>query len=649
MNVDDVEGLNSELQNVSNYRVNYISQKWHRDVVAWIYLSRELRIRTCVLLWHLFVLFIILTSFLTLTLCNESSSELPNRVNIAGIITDGVVPIKDAIVEVEDENGVLFQNYTNENGEFSFNVQPGVYTIYVSKEGYVQGKMKNIEAYDNITNLSIELSISAIIRGRVTCEGLPVEGITVHAISEHFDTYDLTDSDGFYNISRDLPQGNVTLYIEEEGFVKYQESINVSAGMVYHIDISIQGYVNFSGQVFDRRRMPVEGASVTLYASGLYFNTTTNSSGMFTLSPNLGAGDYNITVKKDGFSKFFGIVRLPQTQILEITLDYFLELYSPANGTVTILERIEFLGRTERESRIILENGDLVNETTSDMNGNFSLEIELLEGENNISLTSTNGDYSENIKIHIYRIPHISVIITKPYENSTLNTSTLICGYVTGSKVHSVVQIEIWIDGEYMQTNESWNFEFLWKIDERDNGRHLISVCAKDYNTGYLSYANISVEVLINYHREVQVISPDGKSTKPGDVLTFAFKVVNLGEKIDSFRIITESRSGWLCDAEYTTLVLQAGEARNVSVLLAIPSNAQNGWKDEVTLVAVSGYDAEVENAGKVSAIVISENFSIGERTIPYLFAFVLIIAIAIFSFYLGKKSKEDEIKNERR
>jgi hypothetical protein len=69
-----------------------------------------------------------------------------------------------------------------------------------------------------------------------------------------------------------------------------------------------------------------------------------------------------------------------------------------------------------------------------------------------------------------------------------------------------------------------------------------------------------------------------------------------------------------------------------------------------LTLIAVSNYDAEVENAAKVSTLVIYENFEIiPSRSIPYIFAFVLLIVIASLAFYLGKKSKENELKIRRR
>ncbi|MEM2899828.1 MAG: carboxypeptidase regulatory-like domain-containing protein, partial [Thermoplasmata archaeon] len=592
-------------------------------IFPWMINSRLFRIYS--------ILFIGILLFCSVCSINIHS-EMPEKITIAGIITDGERPIQGAFVEIEEENGNQFQNFTNENGEFSFIVYRGLYTLYVSKDGYVQAKVKNIDAYENITNISLELSLSAIITGKVTCEGVPLEGITVHAISDYFDSSDVTDNEGFYNISRDVPCGNVTLFIEEAGYVKYEYRTNVSEGVIYHIDISLTG-------------TPVEGASVTLQALGMYFSTLTNLSGFFFFS-GLDDGEYNLTVRKDGFSKYYGTVWLPSNQFVEITLDHFLELYSPINGSVTPNEKIKFIGRTERGSTLILENKNYISETISDMDGNFSLEIELFEGENNISLTSINENYSERIVLCVYRIPPLSVVINNPIANSTLNATTVIRGLVNGSKTHSLPKVEIFIDGEYKQTNESWSFEFLWNLDERDNGRHLISVHVLDLRTGYISYSNISVEVHISYHREVLVIPPKGKSSKPGDVLTFNFTVLNLGEKIDSFRLITESRSGWLCDAEVSTLILQAGEVKNVSVLLAIPSNVQNGWKDELTLIAVSSLDAEVENAAKVSTIVISENFEIiPSHTVPYVFAFVLLILTAIFAFYLGKKSKENEMK----
>ncbi len=589
----------------------------------------------------LVLLFAAISSFVAVD--NSSSERQVSPITIAGMVTDGASGLSCASVELENMFGLAFQTYTNESGNFSFSVAPGGYTLFASKDGYVQGRLKNIAASDNITNLTLILDRSAIISGFVTCEGAPIDGIIVVAMGNNSGLSTTTDASGWYNLSRDIVEGEVALSIASEGYVEYSNMITVEKGGYYRLDISLMRSASLEGRVTDRMGAPVICANVTVVGDIVEYQVTTNATGFFWLSLGLSNGTYNISVSKTGFTTSRKTINIPFEGTLEIIMQDFLNITFPCNETISFSDTIDVCGNTEPGSAVAVVNNATSNEGYADMYGNFSIPITLNEGANNITITSTCNEYSEARHVVVFRVPRISVTIISPLQNATLNCSTKISGYVNGSRAHSNPIVEVAIDNsEYFVANGTWSFERMWNIDERANGRHIVSVRARDLATGVTAYSNVTVEVYVSVYREARVDAPKGRTAKPGEVLTYEFVVYNEGEKRDSFKLVVESRSGWLCEADQVMLDgIEPGTLARVSVLLAIPSNAHDGWKDELTLSAISAYDAETESAGRVTTTVISDTFANipGGAALPFVLVAIALACIACGSFYLGKSS----------
>ncbi len=142
------------------------------------------------------------------------------------------------------------------------------------------------------------------------------------------------------------------------------------------------------------------------------------------------------------------------------------------------------------------------------------------------------------------------------------------------------------------------------------------------------------------------------KTVEPGSIATFLFKVVNVGDYQDEMRLsATDLPSGWdyaisenASRVGYHRLDLELGvdESALIYIKVQTPSSAERGNKYNVTAVARSLADSNIEEEVNLTVVIASTLFdlTLTDLCIILILLLVLIIPIAIVVDYLRKTRK---------
>lgn len=97
------------------------------------------------------------------------------------------------------------------------------------------------------------------------------------------------------------------------------------------------------------------------------------------------------------------------------------------------------------------------------------------------------------------------------------------------------------------------------------------------------------------------------QTARPGTPVTYIFDVTNLGETAMSYRLFRNSATGYPVSGP-TTLSLDAGETKPVTLTVSIPTFAPEGTVDPLSLVVTSTTDPGVTNNAVVTTLVAAVN-----------------------------------------
>ena len=95
----------------------------------------------------------------------------------------------------------------------------------------------------------------------------------------------------------------------------------------------------------------------------------------------------------------------------------------------------------------------------------------------------------------------------------------------------------------------------------------------------------------------------------PGGTLSYTVQITNTGAVSDTFDLTAISASGWDTAVMPTTISLDAGESGSFTVSLTIPTGADAGTSDTVTVMAMSQSDPFINASVELTAIVLEFNF----------------------------------------
>ena len=119
--------------------------------------------------------------------------------------------------------------------------------------------------------------------------------------------------------------------------------------------------------------------------------------------------------------------------------------------------------------------------------------------------------------------------------------------------------------------------------------------------------AGIAVTVTVReIVTRVSVQAPEDQSGEPGEALTYAFNVQNIGDEEDSYSLKATSSSGWRVRLPGGNRIgpLAAGESVRADVRITISRKASAGVEDQLTLTATSRTDRTIQDSGSVITTV---------------------------------------------
>ena len=149
----------------------------------------------------------------------------------------------------------------------------------------------------------------------------------------------------------------------------------------------------YSVQVYDTNGKAVgAGEVVTFNINGVFYNRTTDASGIATLNINLPPSDYIITADYKGCKVANNIKVLPVLSASDITMKYM-------DGTQFAATLVDGQGNPYKDQYVIFNvNGVLYNRLT-DSNGVAKLNIRLLPGEYIITSSFNGANIANKITI----------------------------------------------------------------------------------------------------------------------------------------------------------------------------------------------------------------------------------------------------------
>ncbi len=226
----------------------------------------------------------------------------PNASVIMGRVTSGG-RIAGATVRAVD--GVSVETLTDDNGNYSLNVEPGFLTLTAEKTGFIPSS-KQIEVGQAQVLQGVNLSLTrdvAEIRGVVidemTSQGLMGARIGLEA-SEIFTT---TKQDGEYRLEVEPSDMGYEIRASKERYeTRVLTTGPLTTGSTISVDFSLQVYTNrLSGNVMDENGEGVHAAIVTAVTDMDSYSTVSETDGSYFLDlPSIHA-TYRVSAEKKGY------------------------------------------------------------------------------------------------------------------------------------------------------------------------------------------------------------------------------------------------------------------------------------------------------------------------------------------------------------
>ncbi|MHB8875052.1 MAG: carboxypeptidase-like regulatory domain-containing protein [Myxococcaceae bacterium] len=165
----------------------------------------------------------------------------------------------------EEDLGVTDEQEVYEGGEFEFFVQPGQYQLLARAPGHLPAVLQDLKvsAGDDVRGLFLDLRAGLSIKGSVSSEGEPQDGVPVVAEGEGFRITAFSDEEGNFEIAGLAPGSyQVRAFVE---FLGGDERQALAGGQVA-LELARRG--RLSGKVVDERGFAVAGAAVFGVAYG---------------------------------------------------------------------------------------------------------------------------------------------------------------------------------------------------------------------------------------------------------------------------------------------------------------------------------------------------------------------------------------------
>lgn len=209
-----------------------------------------------------------------------------------------------------DGNTRIKKTTSDSRGYYEFDyVQNGRYSIEFKKLGYKTEKLTDEVringSYYSVSQVQMEVTqgSSSVVGGLVGDSQSGLNGITVY-LQNSLDSYTATTNYYGYFTFSDVREGKYDLYARINNEKKLLETdLKITGSRTEVGDINVNrigtGY-RLTGTIEDNNGSDLSNVDVKVTASGVTKETTTNSSGDYTIT-GLERGTYTITVSKNGY------------------------------------------------------------------------------------------------------------------------------------------------------------------------------------------------------------------------------------------------------------------------------------------------------------------------------------------------------------
>jgi len=471
---------------------------------------------------------------------SEVELVLVPKGGVTGTVRDSVTNIPLAGAEVVLSNGLTVSTLTDENGKYCFtDVTPGVYTLTVSKEGYITDTATvNVKAGEN-SSVDILLEPFGAIAGRV----VNLTGCGVHNAEVILNRDDAlctkltnTSSDGSFLFTNVVP-GRYTLQVLAEGYESKTVSVKVESGRTSHLNISLAMMPVVAGKVISNTGFPISGALVTIYGKDRVVGAGyTNSDGSYRVVLR-DWGYFIVKASACGYIENTTIVSAHLNEV--ITLDLILTQFGFVNGTVEdaisglpIANATVYIGKFS---------------TLTDENGRYSLYL-------------MPGEYTAKALARGYVLDSSRVEIVSG-ETTYVNFSLIPGGRITGVVRDALsgqpikgALVELLQNGAVKLITET-NSTGGYLLEEIKPGNYTLKVIARGYNpsSSALSvrpYETTNVDFILIPSEVHLSIDIPGETFSRGETVVFNLTVTNPagqvlpGSNISSIGLFLEGPSG---------------------------------------------------------------------------------------------------------
>ncbi|MDI9644739.1 MAG: carboxypeptidase-like regulatory domain-containing protein [Candidatus Verstraetearchaeota archaeon] len=367
------------------------------------------------------------------------------------VVGPGGAPIPNvALLLQKQDNSSTSYAVSDQAGNFVFNENISTGTYRISSffaEGYIDGTLQGISVVEGQTtsNVTLQLARSAVIAGTVKgFDNTPIPGaiVLVSSPTVYFMGSGTTDSNGFFNISNNIPTGtyNVSvLYGEFPGYIYSDldpKQVSAVAGQTSTVNFVLERSASISGTVTYSDGTPAEGVNVFAMGDGGYADAETDEYGHYTINRDLRVGDYTVMADYDYFnSKEVSITEEGQAVA---GIDFVIEGSPPKKG---------YISGTVTSSGSPIEGAEVyANRTFLDFsraNGTYLIEVEWTEegdtavfnvtaeatgyyAASRFPVTVTAGDTTPGVDFSLTKIPTGSLAgrvvsgIAPPKQSATL-------------------------------------------------------------------------------------------------------------------------------------------------------------------------------------------------------------------------------------
>ena len=424
----------------------------------------------------------------------------PNPSSISGkIFSSAQTTLSQTKVYLKNSNNTIIDSVaSDQNGNYSFGLSAGDFTVLSRKAGYIPDSVSvSVAVGQTLGNVNLTLAENfASISGYVKdSQNTGLEGVMVNLVSSDGGKTTFSLSDGSYLLSR-LVGGTYTLTFSKEGFSDTTISpvtFNDGESKTISVNLALQnGELNGHTYTSDGNVLPDVTIQVDRGGKS-YIYATSDEAGFYSLT-SLAAGSYTVTASKAGYrsSQISNFIISSTDSVVTIDFNDFQK-----NTALVIGSVIDSSGSTPLAGAEVAISGDNGSASTqSGSSGEFVLS------------NLFPGNYQLTAQLQNYSAAPISITIG---DTTTVVNQNIVMTKTTGTISGNVVN-QLGASLGFPVAVKAASGEHLYTVQSDNNGNFIFQDVAPDssytvstdiYAEGYVNAVQENVAVISNQNSNV--------------------------------------------------------------------------------------------------------------------------------------------------